>query len=61
MREWGKYTGVAFEMIATVVLFVFVGRWIDAQWPMSFPVGTFFWGFVGRCGEFVCNFEEILA
>jgi len=61
MREWGKYTGVAFEMIATVVLFVFVGRWIDRQWPMSFPVGTFFWRIVGRGGKFVCNFEKILA
>lgn len=47
MREWGKYTGVAFEMIATVMLFVFVGRWIDAQWPMSFPVGTFFGALLG--------------
>ena len=47
MREWGKYTGVAFEMIATVVLFVFVGSWIDRQWPMSFPVGTFFGALLG--------------
>jgi F0F1-type ATP synthase assembly protein I len=47
MQGWGKYMSVAFEMIATVVFFVFLGRWVDHQWPKSFPFGTFFGALLG--------------
>jgi F0F1-type ATP synthase assembly protein I len=47
MREIGKYTGIAFEMIATIVLFVLLGRWVDSQWVWKFPVGTFFGAIIG--------------
>jgi F0F1-type ATP synthase assembly protein I len=47
MRNIGKYTGIAFEMIATIVLFVLLGRWIDAHWAWKFPLGTFFGAIVG--------------
>ena len=47
MKEWGKYMGVAFEMIATVLLFVLLGRWLDYQWPMKFPIGTFLGSLLG--------------
>jgi hypothetical protein len=47
MRDIGKYTGIAFEMIATIVFFVLLGRWIDAQGAWKFPLGTFFGAIVG--------------
>lgn len=47
MRELGKYTGVAFEMIATIVLFVLLGRWVDSLSGWDFPLGTFFGSLLG--------------
>lgn len=47
MRELGKYTGIAFEMIATIVLFVLLGRWIDGCVKLNFPIGTFFGALIG--------------
>jgi hypothetical protein len=34
-------------MIATIVFFVLLGRWIDAQGAWKFPLGTFFGAIVG--------------
>jgi F0F1-type ATP synthase assembly protein I len=47
MKSWGRYTSVAFEMIATVLLFVFVGRWVDSTCHFSFPLGTFLGSLLG--------------
>jgi F0F1-type ATP synthase assembly protein I len=38
--EFLKYTGIAMQMILTILILTFAGRWLDSKEFMSFPVFT---------------------
>jgi F0F1-type ATP synthase assembly protein I len=47
MQDFAKYTGIAFEMITTILLITFLGYLFDQWLSLSFPVGILLGVFLG--------------
>jgi len=35
-----KYSGMAFEMLAIIAVFTFIGKWIDDKYQLDPPIAT---------------------
>ena len=35
-----RYSGMAFQIAATIIICLFLGKWLDAKVPLKFPVFT---------------------
>ena len=35
-----RYSGMAFQIAAAIILCLFLGKWLDVKFPMKFPVFT---------------------
>lgn len=40
LNAFARYSGMAFQIAASIVLCLFLGKWIDSKFPMKFPVFT---------------------
>jgi len=40
LNALARYSGMAFQMAATIIIFLFLGKWLDAKFPMKFPLFT---------------------
>ncbi len=40
LNALARYSGMAFQIAATIVVCLFIGKWLDNKIPMSFPVFT---------------------
>lgn len=38
--DYLKYSGIAIQMIATILIMTFAGRWLDSKEWLSFPLFT---------------------
>jgi ATP synthase protein I len=38
--DYIKYSGIAFQMIATILIMTFAGRWLDSKEWFNFPLFT---------------------
>lgn len=41
MQDFAKYTGIAFQMIATILAFTYLGYLFDSFVALALPVGIF--------------------
>lgn len=35
-----RYSGMAFQIAASVIICLFLGKWLDSKFPMKFPLFT---------------------
>ena len=42
MQDFAKYTGIAFQMIATILVITYLGYLLDQWLSLAFPVGILF-------------------
>ncbi|MFZ9631360.1 MAG: AtpZ/AtpI family protein [Bacteroidetes bacterium] len=47
MQDFAKYTGIAFQMIATILVCTYLGYLLDRWLGLSFPVGILLGVFFG--------------
>jgi F0F1-type ATP synthase assembly protein I len=47
MQDFAKYTGIAFQMIATILLITYVGYLLDQWLALAYPVGILLGVFLG--------------
>ena len=47
VKALGKYSGMAFQMGATIGLFAFIGQWIDGYFSTEKPYWTIFFSLFG--------------
>ena len=40
LNAFARYSGMAFQIAATIIICLFLGKWIDSKFPMKFPVFT---------------------
>lgn len=45
------YSSIAFEMAATIIIAVFVGKFVDSQFDMSKPIFTAIFSVIGVIGS----------
>jgi F0F1-type ATP synthase assembly protein I len=46
-REYLKWAGAGVQMVVTIGIFVFIGRWLDGKYPNEFPLWTLILALVG--------------
>ncbi|MFK7968822.1 MAG: AtpZ/AtpI family protein [Bacteroidia bacterium] len=42
-----RYVSFGFELIASILVPILLGRWIDTHWELDFPTGTLVGAFLG--------------
>jgi F0F1-type ATP synthase assembly protein I len=47
MQDFAKYTGIAFQMIATILVITYLGYLLDQCLSLAFPVGILLGIFLG--------------
>jgi hypothetical protein len=40
LNALARYSGMAFQIASPIILFLFLGKWLDTKFPMKFPVFT---------------------
>jgi F0F1-type ATP synthase assembly protein I len=40
LNALARYSGMGFQIAAAIILCLFLGKWLDGKFPMSFPVFT---------------------
>ncbi len=40
LSAWARYSGMAFQIAAAIILGVLAGQWLDKKFPMKFPLFT---------------------
>jgi ATP synthase protein I len=40
LNALARYSGMAFQMAATIIVFLFLGKWIDSKVHLKFPMFT---------------------
>lgn len=40
LNALARYSGMAFQIAASIVICLFLGKWLDSKFPMKFPVFT---------------------
>ena len=58
LNSYAKYTGIAFEMIAFLLIGYFLGQWADNSWD-THPWMKVTGAFVGIIGAMVAIFKSI--
>jgi F0F1-type ATP synthase assembly protein I len=51
MQDFAKYTGIAFQMIATILAFTYLGYLFDCLVTLAFPVGILLGVLIGVGGS----------
>jgi|AntAceMinimDraft_12_1070368.scaffolds.fasta_scaffold340073_1 F0F1-type ATP synthase assembly protein I len=50
LQKGVQFSGIAFEMAATIILCVFIGKFLDGQFEMSKPIFTAVFSILGVTG-----------
>ena len=58
-RSFLSYTGMALQMMVTILLGTFIGRWIDQRTQTKFPIGTLAGVFAGMGIAFYRVFKSL--
>ena len=53
-----RYTGMGFTMMGIILVFTFLGRWLDGVVAWNFPVFTLVLALVGVTGAMIYLFKE---
>lgn len=40
LNAFARYSGMAFQIAAAIVICLFLGKWMDSEFPMKFPLFT---------------------
>jgi len=40
LNALARYSGMAFQIAAAIIICLFIGKWLDVKFPMKFPVFT---------------------
>jgi F0F1-type ATP synthase assembly protein I len=59
-RSWGKYAGVGIQFAASIVLFLYAGRWVDARFGTD-PWGVIIGVFTGASAAFYSMYSSLMA
>jgi F0F1-type ATP synthase assembly protein I len=59
-REYAPYLTIGFQLAAAVVLFFFLGDWIDRQYEIA-PVGKLVGMLIGMVGGFIKFFKSVAS
>ncbi len=54
-----KYTSLAFQLVAYILVGVYLGRWIDNQLALSVPITTAFLPLLFMSGMFIKLYVEL--
>ncbi len=58
LNDYGKYSGLAIKMLATILVCVFLGRQFDNWTHWKFPIGIFSGMFIGLFGALYPVFKD---
>lgn len=59
-RSWGKYAGAGIQFAASIVLFLYAGRWVDSRFGTD-PWGVIFGVFIGAFAAFYSMYSSLMA
>ena len=59
-REYGSYLTIGFQLAAVVVVFFFLGDWIDKRYGIA-PIGKLVGVSIGMVGGFVKFFKSVTS
>lgn len=59
-RSWGKYAGIGIQFAASIVLFLYVGQWVDSKLG-SDPWGVILGVFTGAGAAFYSMYSRLMA
>jgi len=40
LNALARYSGMAFQIAASIIICLFLGKWLDTKFPMKFPLFT---------------------
>jgi F0F1-type ATP synthase assembly protein I len=40
LNSIARYSGMAFQIAASIIICLFLGKWLDSKFPMKFPLFT---------------------
>jgi ATP synthase protein I len=58
LREYGPYLSLGFQLAAAVIVFYFIGTWVDKHYGTS-PIGMLVGATIGMVGGFIKFFKSI--
>ena len=58
LNDYGKYSGLAIKMLATILICVFLGRQFDNWTQWKFPIGILSGVFIGLFGALYPVFKD---
>lgn len=47
LNNYSRYTGIAFQMMAIIIFFLFIGIKLDKYFTIKFPIFTLFFVMIG--------------
>ncbi|MGD1044320.1 MAG: AtpZ/AtpI family protein [Bacteroidota bacterium] len=59
-REYGQYLTLGFQLAAAIVVFFFLGDWIDKRYGIA-PVGKLVGTLIGMVGGFIKFFKSVTS
>ncbi len=59
-REYGQYLTLGFQLAAAVVVFFFLGDWIDRRYGIA-PIGKLVGTSIGMVGGFIKFFKSVAS
>jgi len=59
-REYGPYLTLGFQLAAAVVVFFFLGDWIDKRYGIA-PIGKLVATLIGMIGGFIKFFKSVAS
>jgi F0F1-type ATP synthase assembly protein I len=60
LREIGPYLTLGFQLAAAIIVFYFIGNWIDKHYGIA-PMGTLIGTAVGMIGGFIKFFKSVAS
>jgi F0F1-type ATP synthase assembly protein I len=59
-REYGPYLTLGFQLAAAIVVFFFIGDWIDKRYGIA-PIGKLVGTSIGMVGGFIKFFKSVAS
>ena len=59
-REYGPYLTLGFQLAAAIVIFYFIGDWIDKRYGIA-PIGKIGGAAIGMTGGFIKFFKSVAS
>ena len=59
-RDFGPYLTLGFQLAAAVVIFFFLGDWVDNHFGIA-PIGKLAGAFIGMIGGFIKFFKSVAS